>query len=151
MKPDVKILKGIYGADRIIYENISPDYSHDELGGGLVTGSRSLFFRSPEEVAQTMKYAMPTISVVARVGTGPAHRSPSCGITLDFTRMNSFIELDNENLTVTVHWVCCLWICRNLLRITIFLSSRPGRKSATIGGNISTNAGGMRAEVRRDL
>lgn len=152
MKPDVKILKGIYGADRIIYENISPDYSHDELGGGLVTGWPDciVFPLSTEEVAQTMKYAYANdIPVVARgSGTGLVGASVAIhgGIMLDFTRMNSIIELDNENLTVTVQpGVLLMDLSKFVEDNDLFYPPDPGEKSATIGGNISTNAGGMRA------
>jgi glycolate oxidase len=68
------------------------------------------------------------------------------GIMIDTTEMNKIIELDKENLVITVQPGLLL------MELTAFVEANgffyppdPGEKSATIGGNISTNAGGMRA------
>src|SRR5690606_22405916 len=68
------------------------------------------------------------------------------GIMLDTTGMNKILELDKENLTITVQAGVLLMELAQFAEENDFLyPPDPGEKSATIGGNISTNAGGMRA------
>ena len=68
------------------------------------------------------------------------------GILLETTRMNKILELDRDNLTVTVQPGVLLMEIAEFAENNDFLyPPDPGEKSATIGGNISTNAGGMRA------
>ena len=68
------------------------------------------------------------------------------GIMLETTQMNHILELDEENLTVTVEPGVLLMELAQFAQDHDFLyPPDPGEKSATIGGNISTNAGGMRA------
>ena len=60
--------------------------------------------------------------------------------------MNRIIELDEENLTVTVEpGVLLMDLAGYVEESGFFYPPDPGEKTATIGGNISTNAGGMRA------
>ena len=97
-----------------------------------------------------MKYANENnISVTPRgTGTGlvgaavPIHG----GILLDLSTMNKIIEIDEENLTVTVETgVLLMDLTKYVEEHDLFYPPDPGEKTATIGGNISTNAGGMRA------
>ena len=65
---------------------------------------------------------------------------------IDTTLMNQILELDEENLTVTVEpGVLLMELSAYVEDHDFFYPPDPGEKSATIGGNISTNAGGMRA------
>ena len=60
--------------------------------------------------------------------------------------MNHILELDRRNLTVTVEpGVLLMELAQYVEENGLFYPPDPGEKSATIGGNISTNAGGMRA------
>ena len=60
--------------------------------------------------------------------------------------MNKILELDKDTLTVTVQPGVLLMELAAFAEENDFLyPPDPGEKSATIGGNISTNAGGMRA------
>jgi glycolate oxidase len=68
------------------------------------------------------------------------------GILLDLSLMNNILELDEENLTVTVEPGVLLMDLAQYAQDHNFLyPPDPGEKTATIGGNISTDAGGMRA------
>jgi glycolate oxidase len=61
-------------------------------------------------------------------------------------KMNRILELDERNMTLTVEpGVLLMEIAEYLSGTPFFYPPDPGEKSATIGGNISTNAGGMRA------
>lgn len=149
---DFSVLKNILGEDRVICENICSDYSHDELSGKEACGypDAVVFPLSTEEVSSVMKYAYENnIPIVARgSGTGLVGSSVAIhgGIMLDFTHMNRILELDTENLTVTVEpGVLLMDLSKFVEDHDLFYPPDPGEKSATIGGNISTNAGGMRA------
>lgn len=131
-------------------EEIGEDYSHDELGG--VYGYPDVLIKvvSTEEVSRIMTYAYEQeIPVVVRgAGTGLVGAAVAVrgGIMLETTLMNHILELDEENLTVTVEPGVLLMELAQFAEEHQFLyPPDPGEKSATIGGNISTNAGGMRA------
>ena len=68
------------------------------------------------------------------------------GIVIETTLMNRILELDEDNLTVTAEpGVLLMELASFAEDHEFFYPPDPGEKSATIGGNISTNAGGMRA------
>ena len=148
---DVEYLRTLVDADRILVgDEISEDYSHDELG--TVANYPEVLMRvlSTEEVSAIMKYAYEqNIPVVVRgSGTGLVGACvPIYGcIMLETTLMNHILELDTENLTVTVEpGVLLMELSKFVEENDLFYPPDPGEKSATIAGNISTNAGGMRA------
>jgi len=129
---------------------IGEDYSHDELGGVSSMPEALVKVLSTEEISAIMRYANEqNIPVVVRgsgtglVGAGVALYG---GIMLETTGMDRILELDEENLTVTVQPGVLLMDLAAFCEEHDFLyPPDPGEKSATIGGNISTNAGGMRA------
>jgi glycolate oxidase len=97
-----------------------------------------------------MKYAYEhTIPVTPRgAGTGLVGSSVAMehGIMLETGLMNRVLELDEDNLTITVEpGVLLMDLAAYVEERDLFYPPDPGEKSATIGGNISTNAGGMRA------
>lgn len=148
---DIEFLKSVVDEDRVYTgEDINEDYSHDELGGISRMPDVMVEVSSTEEVSQIMAYAYENnIPVVARgsgtglVGAGvPIHG----GIMINMTKMNRILEIDEENLTLTVEpGVLLMEIGKFVEEHDLFYPPDPGEKSATIGGNISTNAGGMRA------
>lgn len=65
---------------------------------------------------------------------------------VDLSGMNRFLELDEENMTLTLEpGVLLMEISKYVEERGLFYPPDPGEKTATIGGNINTNAGGMRA------
>ncbi|HWR22728.1 MAG TPA: FAD-binding oxidoreductase [Feifaniaceae bacterium] len=148
---DIAYLIRITSPGRVVTGNaISPDYSHDELGGVELLPDVLVRAVSTEEVASVMKYANEQhIPVVARgSGTGLVGAAVALhgGIMLETALMNSILELDENNLTVTVQPGVLLMELAAFAEARKFLyPPDPGEKTATIGGNISTNAGGMRA------
>lgn len=148
---DIAYLAGQLGSHKVTPASaLSEDYAHDELSG--VSGMPDVLVRaeSAQDVVTVMRYAHERrIPVVARgsgtglVGAAVAVRG---GILLETLRMNHILELDERNFCVTVEPGVLL------MELTAFCEGKgylyppdPGEKSATIGGNISTNAGGMRA------
>jgi glycolate oxidase len=148
---DIVKIKKIVPAERVFYgTEISADYSHDEMGGITCMPEALIKVQTTEEISAIMVYAnQHTIPVVVRgSGTGLVGAAVAVcgGIMLDTTLMNHILELDPDNLTVTVEpGVLLMELSKFVEDHDLFYPPDPGEKSATIGGNISTNAGGMRA------
>ncbi len=130
--------------------NINEEYSHDELGGTENYPELVVRVKSTEEVSEVMSYAYKNNIPVTPRGSGTGLVG-SCvaikgGIVIDMTLMDNFLELDEENLNLTLEpGVLLMDIAEYVEDRGYFYPPDPGEKSATIGGNISTNAGGMRA------
>lgn len=148
---DIEFLKQLLGSERIfIGSDINEDFSHDELIGEKHFPEVLIEVLTTNEVSEIMKYAYANnIPVTPRgqgtglVGSGVAIHG---GIMMNLSKMNKILELDKNNLTLTVQpGVLLMDIIGFLDGSGLFYSPEPGEKSATIGGNISTNAGGMRA------
>ena len=148
---DIERLTQIVGVDNILVgENISPDYAHDELG--TVENMPDVLVRvtQTEQISEIMKLAWERVIPVTVRGSGTGlvgSAVPICGgILMETSKMNKIIELDSDNLTVTVQPGVLLMELASFVEENDFMyPPDPGEKSATIGGNISTNAGGMRA------
>lgn len=137
--------------ERILFgENINEEYSHDELSDTESYPDVVVKVISTEEVSSIMKYAYENnIPVTPRgSGTGLVGASVAMehGIMIDTSLMDHVLELDEDNLTITVEpGVLLMELAAYVQDRDLFYPPDPGEKSATIGGNISTNAGGMRA------
>ena len=149
---DLAVIKDIINdPERVLYKDqINEEYSHDELSGTSSYPDVVVKAVSAEEISQIMKYAYNNnIPVTPRgAGTGLVGSSVAMehGIMIDSSLMNHILELDEENLTVTVEpGVLLMELASYVEDHDFFYPPDPGEKSATIGGNISTNAGGMRA------
>nr|WP_222618952.1 MULTISPECIES: FAD-linked oxidase C-terminal domain-containing protein [Ornithinibacillus] len=106
--------------------------------------------RNRDEVAAIVKMcAEHHIPIVPR-GSGTnlsAGTSPSSGgVVLLFKNMNQILELDQENLTVTVQpGVITKTLIDYVEGLDLFYPPDPSSlKISTIGGNISENSGGLR-------
>jgi len=148
---DITALRSMVGEENVLIgEAISPDYAHDELGGIERLPDALVRALSTEQISKVMKLAWErSIPVTVRgSGTGLVGAAVPIegGILLETTRMNKILELDMDNLTLTVQPGVLLMELAAFAEENDFLyPPDPGEKSATIGGNISTNAGGMRA------
>lgn len=148
---DLQALQSICGGDRVIpRDRIGDDYSHDELSGIRNFPDVLVQAASAQQVSQVMKYAYQRgLPVTPRgAGTGLVGGSVAIrgGILLDLSKMNRFLELDEENMTLTLEpGVLLMDVAKYVEAAGLFYPPDPGEKTATIGGNISTNAGGMRA------
>ncbi|MBP3362034.1 MAG: FAD-binding oxidoreductase [Clostridia bacterium] len=146
-----EILNIINDSERVLFkESINEEYSHDELGGTFSTPDLVVKVTSADEVSAVAEYAYSRdIPITARgSGTGlvGACVPVSAGIVIDMSMMNHILELDTDNLTVTVEpGVLLMELSKYVEENGLFYPPDPGEKTATIGGNISTNAGGMRA------
>ena len=148
---DIAALSAIVGEGNVFTgSQINADYAHDELGGIERMPDALVRVQSTEQVAAVMKHAWErSIPVTVRgSGTGLVGSAVAVegGILMEMTGMNKILSLDPDNLTVTVQPGVLLMELAAFAEDNDFLyPPDPGEKSATIGGNISTNAGGMRA------
>jgi glycolate oxidase len=132
-------------------EDVSDDFSRDEMP---IYGTRApeavVQPLTTEEVSAVMKICNDNrIAVTPRgAGTGLVGGAVPLygGIVLDTTKMNKIIGYDLENLAVTVQpGVLFKDLADDCSRQGLLYPPDPGEKLACLGGNVSTNAGGMRA------
>ena len=145
-------LRRLLGEKRFQYgEGVKEAYSHDEMPiYGKVMPEAVCLVESTEEVSAIMKLcSREKIPVTVRgAGTGlvggcvPIHG----GIVLSTERMNKILSYDMKNLVVhTQPGVLLCDLAADALAHGLMYPPDPGEKTATLGGNVSTNAGGMRA------
>ena len=138
--------------DRVFTENESlSDYTHDEMTEyGHFTPEAVLQAVSAEEICAVLGYCNEhRIAVTPRgSGTGLCGGCVAIhgGIVLSTERMKKVIEVDVKNMTATVEpGVLLMEFPKALEGTGLFYPPDPGEKTATMGGNAMTNAGGMRA------
>jgi glycolate oxidase len=105
---------------------------------------------STSEIQSIIKLAneetIPVTPQGARTGLSGASHPVQAGIALSLEGMNSIIEIDEDNLMATVEpGVLISEVHEATEALGLYDPPDPGQESGTIGGNISTNAGGMRA------
>jgi glycolate oxidase len=130
---------------------IHTDYTHDEaMTATPVVPLAVVLPASTEEVADILRVASERrIPVVARgSGTGLSGGSQPVadGILIAFDRMRAIREIDTENQVAVVEpGVTLLELDAALAPLGLTFPVSPGEQGASLGGNVATNAGGMRA------
>lgn len=104
---------------------------------------------STAEVSAVLKLAsrlrIPVTPMGARTGLSGGSHPVRGGIALSTERMNRIIEIDQGNLMATVEpGVLISEVHEATEKLGLYYPPDPGQDSGSIGGNISTNAGGMR-------
>jgi glycolate oxidase len=152
MGVDTQALVDIVGPTHVVSgDDISDDYAHDEAL--TATWQRPDVVVRPgsaDEVAALLRHASAAgIAVTARgSGTG---LSGGCipqagGLVLSFERMDQIVEIDEENFVAVVQpGVTLDQLDQALAPRGLAYTVYPGEYSASLGGNVATNAGGMRA------
>ncbi len=148
----IEYLKSVIAPDRVHSgDDIKEEYSHDEAPEfGLYVPEAVVEATTAEEVSKVMKYCWDNcIPVVPRgAGTGLSGGAVAKygGIILSLAKMNRILGFDLENLTVDVEpGVLLMDLSAEAVKLDLMYPPEPGERSATIGGNVMTNAGGMRA------
>lgn len=148
---DINKLTEILDAERVTeQENIIEDYAHDEMGEFEAYPEVMVDPETTEEVSEIMKYAYENEIPVTPRGTGTGLCGGAVptegGILLLTTGMDEIIEFDEDNLMARVQaGVVLLNFAEKANDRGFMYAPDPGAKSATLGGNALTNAGGMRA------
>ncbi len=130
--------------------DIDKKYLSDQLGRKHGDASALVFVESTQEVSSVLKFAHDNNIPVTPRGAGTnlvGSTVPHNGsIILDVSKMNRILEIDSENFTATVEPGLILEDFQKYVEgLGFFYPPDPGEKRASIGGNIATNAGGMRA------
>ena len=147
----IEQLKAIAGDRVVTGADVNPDYARDEMPiYGTNMPEASIDVQSTEEVAAIMKLCYENnIPVTVRgAGTGLVGGCmPACGgVVLCTMKMKKILEYDEDNFVVRVQpGVLLNDLAEDALKRGLMYCPDPGEKFATLGGNVSTNAGGMRA------
>jgi glycolate oxidase len=148
----VAALAELLGPDRVTPGDVAhDDDTHDEcLTVAAVRPAAVVRPGSTAEVAAVLRWAhVERVPVTARgSGTGlsgAAVPHPD-GIVVAFDRMDAVLEVDTDNHTATVQpGVTLARLDEVLAGHGLVYPVFPGEYSASLGGNVATNAGGMRA------
>lgn len=135
---------------RIVAHDIPEKYLSDTLGRLKGEAAALVFPQSTEEVSKILKYAHKHGIPVTPRGAGTNLVGSTVpvdgGIILDFSHMDKILELDENTMTITVQPGLLLQDLQKYVEERgLFYPPDPGEKASSVGGNISTNAGGMRA------
>ena len=145
-------LRAVVGEGRFQYgDAVREEYSHDEMPiYGRCLPEAVCLAESTEEVSAILKICHEeNVPVTVRgAGTGLVGGCVPIagGIVLSTMRMNKILSYDMNNLVVhTQPGVRLCDLAADALAHGLMYPPDPGEKTATVGGNVSTNAGGMRA------
>jgi glycolate oxidase len=145
-------IKAIVGEDNCqVGEDINEDYNHDEMSiYGSYPPELVCLPGSTEEVSAVMKLCNDNdIPVTVRgAGTGLVGGAAALygGVVMCMMRMDKIIEYDEANLNVRVQpGVRLCDLAEDANKHGFMYPPDPGEKTGSLGGNVSTNAGGMRA------
>jgi lactate dehydrogenase (NAD+,ferredoxin) subunit LctD len=102
------------------------------------------------EVSAIIKLAyeemIPVVAQGGRTGLSGGSHPVRGGIALSLERMNKILEIDEDNLTCTTEPMALISEVHEATeKVGLYYPPDPGQESGSIGGNINTNAGGMRA------
>src|SRR5262245_37753997 len=130
---------------------VGDDYTHDEaLTTAPVRPLAVVRPGSTAEVAAVLRICdemqVPVTARGAGTGLSGACTPRADGIVLALERMNAIVEIDTENYVAVVQpGVSLDQLDAELAPLGLVYPVYPGGYSASLGGNVGTNAGGMRA------
>lgn len=125
-------------------------YSYDATPNFQSVPDAVISPKNKEEIAEIVKVCNAHHIPLVPRGSGTNLCAGTCptegGIVLLFKRMNQILEIDEENLTITVQpGVLTADIIQEVEAKGLFYPPDPGSmKISTIGGNINENSGGLR-------
>jgi glycolate oxidase len=152
MSDIVETVTAIVGAEHAFAgSSIPDDHTHDEcLTVAPIVPLAVVCPRSTAEVSEVLRACdEQCVAVTARgsaTGLSGACTPTPDGIVVSFERMDAILEIDAANHVAVVQPGVTLAQLDEALRPHGFVYPVfPGESSASIGGNVGTNAGGMRA------
>ena len=148
----IDALAAVVGSANVLAgEAVKDDHTHDEaLTATPVTPLAVVLPGSTDEVAAVVRVAaerrVPVTARGAGTGLSGACIPRSDGILVAFERMASIVEIDTENFVAVVEpGVQLDQLDAALASLGLVYPVFPGEYSSSLGGNVGTNAGGMRA------
>jgi glycolate oxidase len=149
----IRDLKKTVGSSKIIFSNEELQVYAGDASYDLINHTPDVVVlpETVDDVIKVVRYAKAyKVAITPRgAGSGLAGGCTplSGGIVLDMKRMNAIIEINRTNLTATCEaGVVLAQLHRAVEKEKLFYPPDPQSKSiCTLGGNISTRAGGPRA------
>jgi glycolate oxidase len=145
-------LENIVGAEHVLTgDAIGDDYTHDEaLTAQARRPAHVVRPATADDVAAILAVAAETGTPVTARGSGSGLSGAAIprpdGILVSFERMNKIIEIDTVNHVAVVQpGVTLTELEAATAEVGMVYPVYPGELSASLGGNVNTNAGGMRA------
>ncbi len=145
-------LGDVVGPENVVTgDALGDDYAHDEaLGGGSHAPLAVVRPVTAEQVSRLLRFAsarrMPVTARGAGTGLSGACVPLPGGIVVSFERMKRIVEIDTANHVAVVEAGVTLdELNTAAAAVGLLYPVFPGENSATLGGNVGTNAGGMRA------
>ena len=132
-------------------DDLNPDYGRDEMPiYGENMPEAVLQATSAEEISAVVKICnenhIPVTTRGAATGLAGGCVPVYGGVVVETIKMNRILGYDLENFSVTIEpGVLLQTLAEDALTKGMMYPPDPGEKLATVGGNVSTNAGGMRA------
>lgn len=151
-KEDVKYFETILDNGCVHFgEEIHSQYAHDEMEiYGKHMPDVVLQATSDKQVQAIVKYCNDNNLPITPRGAGTG-LCGGCvplygGVVLSTEKMNHILEIDKDTMTAVVEpGVLLMELAATAEDQGLLYAPDPGEKSASIGGNVVTNAGGMRA------
>jgi glycolate oxidase len=147
-----ELLTDALGADRVLTgDAIGDDYTKDEALTAVATiPSAVVVPESTEDVATTLRlcdeHRVPVTARGSGTGLSGAAVPVAGGVVVSFERMKRVLEIDTANHVAVVQPGVTLAELDDVTkRHGLVYPVFPGEYSASLGGNVATNAGGMRA------
>jgi glycolate oxidase len=148
----LETLRRIVGGDHVLAgEAIGVDYTHDEsLTATPVIPLAVVRPGTTAEVAGVLRMAdelgLPVVARGSGTGLSGACVPIADGIVVAFDRMDQILEIDTDNHVAVVQpGVTLQSLDAALTPSGLVFPIFPGEASASVGGNVGTNAGGMQA------
>ena len=135
----------------LVGDEINEDFTHDEMAiYGKARPEVLVEATSTEEVAAVVKLCnenkVPVTPSGARTGLVGGAVSIGGGVMISLTKMNKILGYDKENFVVKIQsGVLLNDLAQDAEKQGLLYPPDPGEKFACVGGNVATNAGGMRA------
>jgi glycolate oxidase len=146
-----QLRKAVGDGNVLAGEAVHADYTHDEALSTVPVAPLALVLPgSTGEVSEVLKVAnehgIPVIARGSGTGLSGAAVPVDTGILLAFDRMKRVREIDTENQVAVVEpGVTLEQLNGELAPLGLIYPVSPGEQSGSLGGNVATNAGGMRA------
>ena len=131
--------------------DLKPDYAHDEmLSAGVRMPEAVVVAASTEDVSTACKilyeHDIPIIPRGAGTGLSGGCTPLYGGVVIDTSKMNRILRWDLDNALVHIQaGVLLAELAAACGEKGMMYPPDPGERYAAVGGNVATNAGGMRA------
>lgn len=148
----VEALLGLLAPDALLQDNADLQrYGHDETEDLVFAPQVVVRPRTTAEVAASVRlcaeHRVPVTPIGARTGLSGGALCVSGGVGLALDRMDRIVQIDEQNLQVTVEPGVITQVLQEAVAAKgLYYPPDPGsRGSCTIGGNLAENAGGPHA------